>query len=428
MAIYITLGVFSVSLALILWKPKGMHEAITALTGAALLFAARLLTPEDGAYIWGFVWNATFSLIGIMLFTSLLDRNGFFRWAALHIVNRFHHRQVRLLIGLLLLTACITIFFNNDGTILIMIPIVLEVTALLQLSRTAKIAFLLGVGLMADTASAPLMMSNLTNIITADFFHISFGEYARRMFIPGLTAVAATVAVTVIYFGRKIRAEERRDAAPKTFPDGTSAIVDLRLFKISWMIIGLMMTGYLFSSKLNIPVAAVALASAAAQWAASAWAGQTDLRKTASRAPWLIVVFALSMNLIVYSMYIHGAVDWFPHVLELAVSHGQLAGILGSGILFSLLAAAVNNLPAVLVSSLAIEQIHGQGYLPFASLLGTSVGAKLSPIGSLATLLWLQLLHRGGITMTWREYMKYGLLFTFPILFCALIALWLFGI
>ncbi|SFS60163.1 ArsB/NhaD family transporter [Paenibacillus sp. BC26] len=425
MAMVVAISVFSASLVLIVWKPKGIHEAIVALLGAALLFVARLLTPEDAAYIWSFVWNATFSLIGIMLFTALLDANGFFRWAALHIVRTFHHKQLRLLIGLCALAAAITVFFNNDGTILIMIPIVLEVTALLQLSRRSRIAFLLGVGLMADTASAPLMMSNLTNILTADFFDLSFGEYARTMILPGIVAIVVTIAVTAGYFGRSIRAEEERPHAPESFPDPTSAIGHKGLFYLSWVNIAAIMGGYLVADKIGVPVAAIALTGAAVQWLASMAVGQGNVKKTLRGAPWLIVVFALSMNLIVYSMYLHGAVSWFPHAIEPLTEQGPLIGILGSGALFSLLSAAVNNLPAVLVSSLAIEQMAGPHYLPYASLLGTSVGAKLTPIGSLATLLWLQLLRRGGIEMSWREYAKYGLLLTVPILFSALITLWL---
>jgi arsenical pump membrane protein len=180
MSMIITIAVFVTALTLILIKPKGINEAFIALAGAVILFAAALLKLEDAAYIWGFVWNATFSLIGIMLFTSLLEQNGFFRWAALHLVQRFHHRQLALFIGLSLLAALITVFFNNDGTVLIMVPIVLEVTALLGLTRSGRLIFLLGIGFMADTASAPLMMSNLTNILTADFFHIEFGHWGDR--------------------------------------------------------------------------------------------------------------------------------------------------------------------------------------------------------------------------------------------------------
>ncbi|WP_424768964.1 ArsB/NhaD family transporter [Paenibacillus sp. sgz302251] len=425
MSMLITIAVFFTALALILTKPKGINEAYIALAGAALLFAAQLLKPEDAAYIWGFVWNATFSLIGIMIFTSLLDQNGFFRWAALHLVHRFHHRQLMLFIGLSLLAALITVFFNNDGTILIMVPIVLEVTALLKLSRGGRLIFLLGVGFMADTASAPLMMSNLTNILTADFFDISFGEYASRMVLPGLLAIGATIAVTTAMFLKPIKREESRALAPELFPEPASAIRNKPLFRLSWFIIVLMMIGYLGSESVGIPVAAVALGCAAVQWLAAASAGNASFKQTILRAPWLIIVFALSMNLIVYSLHVHGATAWFPSVIALAADKNEFTGIIGSGFLFALLAAAINNLPAVLISSLAIEQIDGPSYLPYASLLGTSVGAKLTPIGSLATLLWIQLVRQGGITISWREYTKYGLLFTFPILLLALMGLWL---
>ncbi|MGO4371404.1 ArsB/NhaD family transporter [Paenibacillus sp. MCAF20] len=158
MTMAIAIAVFIAALILILIKPKGINEAFFALAGAILLFVAGLLKLEDASYIWGFVWNATFSLIGIMIFTALLDQNGFFRWAALHIVHRLHHRKIVLFICLSLLAAMITIFFNNDGTILIMVPIVLEVTALLRLTRGGRLAYLLGIGLMADTASAPLLL------------------------------------------------------------------------------------------------------------------------------------------------------------------------------------------------------------------------------------------------------------------------------
>jgi len=428
MALYSSVAIFAIALVFILWRPRGINEAFFALAGALLLFWMKLLVPGDAAYIWGLVWNATFSLIGIMIFTALLDRNGFFRWAALHIVSWFHHRQLRLLAGLSLLAACITVFFNNDGTILIMIPIVLEVTALLNLPRRTRIAFLLSVGFMADTASAPLMMSNLTNIITADFFELSFWEYARNMFIPGVTAIGATVIVMMLCFGGEIRRGEKRLEAPRLFPNPASVVIDRRLFRLSWGIIGLMMAGYLFSETMNVPVAAVALAGAAVQWIASAAAGQAKVRETMARAPWLIVVFALAMNLLVYSMHVYGAVAWFPAVLEPVNEYGSLSGVVGSGILFSLLAAVVNNLPAVLIASLSIEQVNGPDYLKYASLLGTSIGAKLSPIGSLATLLWLQLLRRDGIVVGWREYTKYGILLTIPILLSALIMLWLTGL
>ncbi|MFC5470043.1 SLC13 family permease [Cohnella suwonensis] len=118
-------------------------------------------------YIWQVVWNATLSLIGVMVLTAVMDGNGFFRWAALHIVRRFHDRRLLLLTGLALFSCLITTFFNNDGTILIMTPIVLEATALLGMGKTARIAFLLSVGLIRFPADDSRLVRVLDGALVA---------------------------------------------------------------------------------------------------------------------------------------------------------------------------------------------------------------------------------------------------------------------
>jgi len=425
MIVLFSIFVFAITLTLIIWRPKGLNEAYFAAPGALLLLLTGSLAWEDAAYIWQLVWNATLSLIGIMILTAVMDDNGFFRWAALHIVRRFHRKRMMLLVGLSLFSCLITTFFNNDGTVLIMTPIVLEATALLGMGLKARIAFLLSVGLMADTASATLMVSNLTNILTADFFGISFGDYARNMAFPGLTASMATVAVLVLAFGRTIRKDAEANDGSYSFPEPASAIGNPVVFRLSWVILLFILIGYFASESLNVPVSFIACAGAIALWSVGLATRSSDSLRIVRRTPWLIVVFALAMNLIVYSLHLHGATDWFAEWLE-PVSEAGLAGaVFGSGILFSLLAAIMNNLPAVLVSSLSISGMEGNPILPFASLIGMSVGAKLTPLGSLATLLWLGLLRRDGVHLGWGQYMKYGFLLAIPVLTISLGALML---
>jgi arsenical pump membrane protein len=428
MALLLSILVFTITLALIIWRPKGLNEAVFAAPGALLLLVSGSLAWEDAAYIWQVVWNATLSLIGIMILTALMDDNGFFRWAALHIVRRFHSRRLMLMVGLSGFSCLITTFFNNDGTVLIMTPIVLEVTALLGMGMKARIAFLLSVGLMADTASATLMVSNLTNILSADFFGISFGDYARHMAFPGISASMATVAVLVLAFGRTIR-RDSADTVAKTsvqpFPEPSSVIGNRLMFRLSWVILLFILIGYFGSESLAVPVSFIACGGAVLLWIVGVAMKSVDSFRIAGRTPWLIVVFALAMNLIVYNLHLHGATDWFPDLLRPLSESGLAGSIFGSGILFSLLAAVMNNLPAVLISSLSISQMDATTILPFASLIGMSVGAKLTPLGSLATLLWLGLLRREGVNIGWWQYMKFGLLLTVPVLLVTLGALWL---
>ncbi|MFD0674261.1 ArsB/NhaD family transporter [Cohnella sp. GCM10027633] len=426
MALPISIVVFAVTLVLIIRRPKGWNEAAYAAPAALLLLCLGTLAWSDAAYIWEVVWNATLSLIGIMVLTGVMDDNGFFKWAALQIVRRFHRRRLAMLVGLSAFAALITTFFNNDGTILIMTPIVLEATALLGMGFKARIAFLLAVGFMADTASATLMVSNLTNILTADYFGISFGDFARHMAFPGIVASAASIGMLLLLFGRTIRRDEQAGADAPAFPEPSSVIRDKRVFALSWIVLALILALYFYSEMLGWPVSLIACGAAAVLWIAAIASRSVDSARLLRRTPWLIVVFALSMYLIVYSLHLHGGTGWFSSLM-LRLDEAGLAGIVfGSGALFSLLAAVINNLPAVLVSSLTISELDGgHAVLPFASLVGMSVGAKLTPIGSLATLLWLQLLRRDGVELGLIRYMKYGLLLTVPVLLATLAALWL---
>jgi arsenical pump membrane protein len=426
MLLLLSIVVFTVTLILIIWRPKGLNEAAFSAPGALLLLIMGSLAWEDAAYIWHVVWNATLSLIGIMILTSLMDDNGFFRWAALHIVRRFHRRRLVLMIGLSGFSCLITTFFNNDCTVLIMTPIVLEITALLGMGMKARVAFLLSVGLMADTASATLMVSNLTNILSADFFGISFGDYSRHMAFPGITASMATIAVLILVFGKTIKRDyAAADHSTPAFPEPSSVIGNTLIFRLSWVVLLFILIGYFGSESLAVPVSFIACGGAVLLWIVGVATKSADSFRIVSRTPWLIVVFALTMNLIVYNLHLHGATDWFPDLLRPVSESGLAGAIFGSGILFSLLAAVMNNLPAVLISSLSISEINGSAILPFASLIGMSVGAKLTPLGSLATLLWLGLLRREGIHVTWGQYMKFGLILTIPVLLVTLGALWL---
>ena len=415
--------VFVLTLVLVIWQPKGLGIGWSALLGAALALALGVVHVADIGVVWGIVWNATASFIAIIVISLLLDEAGFFEWTALHVARWGRGNGHALFVLIVLLGAAVASVFANDGAALILTPIVMAMLMALGFSAATTLAFVMAAGFIADTASLPLVVSNLVNIVSADFFGIAFGDYASVMVPVNWVAVAASLGVLYVFY--------RRDL-PKTYALGqlkapAEAIRDVRTFRAGWVVLPLLLAGFFVLEPLGVPVSAVAALAAMALLAVAGRAGVIPTRKVLREAPWQIVLFSLGMYLVVYGLRNAGMTAYLAAGLRALSEHGLWATTLGMGFLSAALSSVMNNMPTVLVTALSIEQSQVSGTLReamiYANVIGSDLGPKFTPIGSLATLLWLHVLERKGVVITWGHYMRVGLVLTLPVLAVTLIAL-----
>ncbi len=416
-------SIFLLTLVLVIWQPRGLSIGWSASIGAMLALVTGVIHIADIPVVWNIVWNATAAFIAVIIISLLLDESGFFEWAALH-VSRWGHGRGRLLFTwIVLLGAAVAALFANDGAALILTPIVIAMLLALGFSQRTTLAFVMAAGFIADTASLPLIVSNLVNIVSADFFGLGFTQYASVMIPVDMAAIAATLAMLHLFFRRDIPATY--DVSLLKTP--ASAIKDLATFRAGWIVLLLLLVGFFILDPLGIPVSAIAAAGTAVLFVVAKRGHAINTGKVVRGAPWQIVIFSLGMYLVVYGLRNAGLTEYLSGVLNLLEDKGLWAATFGTGFLTAFLSSVMNNMPTVLIGALSIEGSTATGVVKeamvYANVIGCDLGPKITPIGSLATLLWLHVLAQKNMTITWGYYFRTGIIMTVPVLFATLAAL-----
>lgn len=418
--------IFILTLLCIYIRPLNLPLWVYSSLGAALCVGFGFVSLSDVAFVWGMVWDSTLSLVGLIIFALSLEKLGFFEVLAHYTLRLSTHRQTlhlqtwKFFVFIGVLASVLATFFSNDGAILILTPLIIALLTHIEnvkFSRSPLIIFLLFVGFMSDFASNTFIFSNLTNIITADFFTIIFIDFALAMALPQLFVILAILVLFWILFTRKL---------PKTleFKVHTQALPKPSITLFCFALILLLLFGIIGGE--NIALCVFTLGVAFLSTLCGILTHKIALTQMLKLAPLGIVTFSLGLFIVVFGLNNMGLVGLLTEGLRHFDTLPLFAQIFSVGISSSLGSSVINNLPMVMLGDLALKD--SSNALIFAHLLGCNVGAKLTPIGSLATLLWLFSLKRYGISISFLQYMLVALLIVPFVLFFGLLGLWVYVI
>ena len=460
---FVAWAVFAAAVILIIWRPKGLSEAVPAAAGAVILIGLGVVPPGDLLDLFDIVGGAALTILSTIAMSIVMDGIGVFRWAAHNLVRLSRGSGVLLYWNVVLLCFLMTMFFNNDGSILITTPILIRMLTMLRFSPRRQLPFLFAGALVATASSAPIGVSNLANLIAMRIVGLDLETYTLYMFVPSLAGIGCIAGLVFVIFRGDIpreiptsapdphpgpqetvqrkqdegKAVERLPAHPpgrpaKTLPvhpagkpskslpahplrfgpaePGPAETGHLGLIRLTIGIVVLTRAGFFLGSGMGIPIEWIGLAGAAAlvlvRWI---WLrrGPKDL---ITQAPWHIIVFAFGIYVIVHAFHQSGAVDAATDFLGRQIDGDRFAAIFWMGGWLTLLSVLMNNLPAVMIGTMSLTGMHLETEVMqsayMANILGSDIGALLVPVGTLASLLWMFILRSHRIPITWGKYVK----------------------
>lgn len=404
----LTYSAVAVTLGLVVVRPRigprfRLTPAVTALAGVAVLAAFGSVRLADLAWTARTMWRPLLGIVSIMVMTGVARRAGVLESVADLVFARAAGSSVRLfgyVFGFGALTAAV---LNNDSAILLLTPLVIDASK----KRSPALVVPLAFAVFLSAGIAPLVVSNPMNMVVASVAGIGFNEYAAHMIMPSLAGGIVTFVAARLLFRKTLAASRPRDGEEEN--RGLDAKQRLILAALAGVVLA-----YPVVSWFGGPVWMVAAAGALLLLALGTRSGQSPVAVLKNEIHVGVLVFLVAALLLSSGLRNVGLVARLADVYA-------GASIMKIGVVSAMGSAVLNNHPMANLNMMALEGAGHRSVL--AALVGGDLGPRLFPMGSLAGLLWLEMLRRAQVQVSVRQFVTVGAIATVPALVVSLLLL-----
>ncbi|MFC0272715.1 arsenic transporter [Metabacillus herbersteinensis] len=438
-SVFITVFAFVMTMAMIFIRPKNMNEAIPATIGAILVFLSGSVSITDLIDIGSKVNGAAITIIATIVMAIVLESFGFYYWTAFLLLKTSRGSGIRLFWLTMLLCFLMTLFFNNDGSILITTPILILLLRHIGLKNHQKIPYLLSGALIATASSAPIGVSNIVNLISLKIVNLNLSLYTEMMFVPGMMGLLfLSLSLFLVFYKELPRQIPNNYSIPLHFEnrryhplqDTSNDFLEKQKRLLIYILLFVFITriSLFIASYIGISISIVAVSGSICllvwRWYYLRISPFDMFKKT----PWHILIFAFNMYVIMFGLHNIGLTTLLIEAIGPLVEANLFHATLTMGVLLSILSNLFNNHPALMIGTLSLAEMSLDPItlktVYLANIIGSDIGSLLLPIGTLASLIWLHILKKHKVKLSWKTYIKVTMIVIPPTLIFTLLCLY----
>ncbi len=413
-SIPLTLAIFVITLFLVLARPKGLHEAWATVIGASLMLLFQLVSISQALQEVRAGSNVMFFLFALLLLSALIDKAGFFEWAAIHSAKIAKGSTRSLFRNVFILGGLITSLLSLDTTAVILTPIVVSFVQKLKLKAHP---FLVSCAFVSNTGSLLLPVSNLTNLLFQGAFHFSFARFTLTMLLPQI----AVLLINYLVFTWIFRADLPAEFDTTNLPEPSSAIRDRVFFNCSIITLILVLIGYFIGSLMHIEPFVIAFGGVFLMLGVGLARKRLD-KSISKEIAWSLFPFVAGLFVVIRGIENLGLNDFAANLMQnmgkepIAHTFSLTAGTaFGSNI--------INNIPMALLAISILRKAQASSLDQYAALLGCNLGPNITVAGSLATMLVISSARKKGENVGAAEFFKIGIIVTPLLILSAVLTL-----
>lgn len=355
--------------------------------------------------------------ISMSILSIYLDSLGFFEYMANIAVKNAGGSQYKLFFYLYIIVSILTIFTSNDIIILTFTPFI---CVFARQTKINPLPYLFSVFVAANTWSLFLIVGNPTNIYLSTLYNVSFFEYLKAMCLPAVFCGLVSLLLLFLIFRKSLRQPVQAAATEAAIQD--KFLLAVGIMHLAGCIILIAISAYIHIEMwLICLLSVISLFLITLLYKAVKKSKPQELMVCLKRAPWELMPFVLSMFTIVLALSKSGALGVIGNYLAKGAAEANF------GVASYLASNVINNIPMSIMFGEILSRLPKEILKKalFASIIGSNLGAILTPIGALAGIMWTNILNRYGIKFKFRDFVKYGAIISIPALAASIIALWI---